>query len=363
MPRHRRRRDLGPIVGEDARPGAVQLGERNEVVLLDARRRRRHRAPVELVHAGGRLGSARTRMVEPVPVAPRVRAQKEPALFRQPHREAARAEDERRRRRPRAAASRARRHARAGLSAHGDRTASPSYGGSRCPPTPAPPRVTRATQARRRAAPRSAAAAPRRRPGTRHETPRSRRAARRRSSRGASSRPAASPSRAPADGDRARARARRTRARPCRHLRRSKELGERERRLVLDVLDTHPLGPPEEHRVRVRGVDDVVDLDAEVVRGGDVLVRGVDEHGEMVQQRLLGRARLSRVELDPRPADLDARSARTAPGAAGAKPSDPYSSAVALGSCEKSATWSRSYSTSVSASTSPSRTPSRPTSK
>src|SRR3954453_12932282 len=90
------------------------------------------------------------------------------------------------------------------------------------------------------------------------------------------------------------------------------ELGQRERRLVLDVLNAPPLRAPEEHRIRVRGIDDIVDLDAELVRSSDVLVRGINEDGEMVQQRLLGRARLPRMELDPRPADLDARSPRAA---------------------------------------------------
>jgi alpha-beta hydrolase superfamily lysophospholipase len=46
---------------------------------------------------------------------------------------------------------------------------------------------------------------------------------------------------------------------------------------VLAVLDAHVLGLLKENRIRVRRVDDVVDLDAEVVRGRDVLVRGLDE--------------------------------------------------------------------------------------
>jgi hypothetical protein len=76
---------------------------------------------------------------------------------------------------------------------------------------------------------------------------------------------------------------------------------------VLDVLDPDVLGAAQEHRVRVRRVDDVVDLDAEVVRGRDVLVGGLDEDGEVVEQRPLGRARLAGMELDERAADFDAR--------------------------------------------------------
>ena len=90
------------------------------------------------------------------------------------------------------------------------------------------------------------------------------------------------------------------------------------------------------------GVDDVVDLDAEVVRGRDVLVRRVDEDREVVEQRLVGRARLAGMELDARAADLDARRARRAAARAGAKPSEPYSAAVSSGLAERSATWSRS---------------------
>src|SRR5438552_9914373 len=76
-----------------------------------------------------------------------------------------------------------------------------------------------------------------------------------------------------------------------------------ERRLVLDVLDANALRPAEEHRVGIGRVDDVVDLDAEVVRGRERLVGRVDEHGEMVQQGLLRHAGISGVELDPGAAD------------------------------------------------------------
>ena len=40
--------------------------------------------------------------------------------------------------------------------------------------------------------------------------------------------------------------------------------GQGEGRLVLDVLDLDPLRAPDEHGVRVRRVDDVVDLDPEL---------------------------------------------------------------------------------------------------
>jgi hypothetical protein len=60
-------------------------------------------------------------------------------------------------------------------------------------------------------------------------------------------------------------------------------LGQREARFVLDVLDPHPLGTPEEDRVRVRRVDDVVDLDPELFGLGDVLFGRVDKYREVVE--------------------------------------------------------------------------------
>ena len=82
---------------------------------------------------------------------------------------------------------------------------------------------------------------------------------------------------------------------------------ERERRLVLDVLDAHALRAPEERGEGVRSIDDRLDLDAEILRVGDHLVGGVDEHRQVVEQRPLGLAGLARVELDVGAADLDAR--------------------------------------------------------
>src|SRR5204863_3856274 len=86
-------------------------------------------------------------------------------------------------------------------------------------------------------------------------------------------------------------------------------LGQRELRLVLDVLDLHALGAPDEDGVRVGGVDDVGDLDAELARLGNVLVRRLDLDGKVVQERLLGIARLALVELDEGASCLDARRA------------------------------------------------------
>ena len=77
---------------------------------------------------------------------------------------------------------------------------------------------------------------------------------------------------------------------------------------MLDVLDAHAIGTPDEHCAGVGSVDDVVDH-AHVLGLGNVLVDGVDQHGEVVQQRLLGIAGLAGVEFDVRAADLDARMA------------------------------------------------------
>src|SRR5690348_2132952 len=88
--------------------------------------------------------------------------------------------------------------------------------------------------------------------------------------------------------------------------------GQGERRLVLDVLDAHALRTPDEDRVRVGGVDDVVDLEPELARLLDVLLGRLDAHGEVVQERTLRIAGLALVELDERPADLDPRLARRA---------------------------------------------------
>src|SRR3954454_20427818 len=89
-------------------------------------------------------------------------------------------------------------------------------------------------------------------------------------------------------------------------------LGQRERRFVLDVLDPNALRPPDEDRVRVGRVDDVVDLYPELLGLGDVLLGGVDEDCEMVQERSLRIARPALVELDEGPADLDPRLLRRA---------------------------------------------------
>ena len=72
---------------------------------------------------------------------------------------------------------------------------------------------------------------------------------------------------------------------------------------MLDVLDLHALGAQHEHGVRVRRVDDVGDLCGQLLR----VVRPVDEHGEVVQERSLRFGRIAGVELEKRTAELDAR--------------------------------------------------------
>src|SRR5215467_14287516 len=64
--------------------------------------------------------------------------------------------------------------------------------------------------------------------------------------------------------------------------------GQRERRLVLDVLDPNALGTTEEDRERVRSVDPAVDLDPEIPRGWFLLVGRIDEDGQVVEERLTG---------------------------------------------------------------------------
>ncbi len=81
---------------------------------------------------------------------------------------------------------------------------------------------------------------------------------------------------------------------------------------MLDVLDAHPIRAPEECRVRVRRIDDRLDLDALVAGVVDHSLCRVDEDGEMVQQRPLRLAWSTLVELDERPADLDLVGSRPA---------------------------------------------------
>src|SRR2546423_4593113 len=85
--------------------------------------------------------------------------------------------------------------------------------------------------------------------------------------------------------------------------------GQGERRLVLDVLDPHALRTPHEDREGVRGVDDVVDLDTEVPCGGEVLVGRLHEHSEVVEEWPFLRTGLAGLELDPRAAHLHPRTA------------------------------------------------------
>jgi hypothetical protein len=81
---------------------------------------------------------------------------------------------------------------------------------------------------------------------------------------------------------------------------------------VLDVLDPDALGPPHEDRVRIRRVDDALDLDAELLGLRNVLVSGVDEDGEVVEQWTLGLARIGGIEVDEGAADDDPRPTRRA---------------------------------------------------
>ncbi len=102
-------------------------------------------------------------------------------------------------------------------------------------------------------------------------------------------------------------------ARPARHgLRRSDETGhtgpgddevghgsdQREAGLVLDVLDADAVGPAEEHRERVRCVDDV--LDVEPARAGLLLdlPGAVHEEGQVVEERALALVRIPLAQLD-----------------------------------------------------------------
>src|SRR5207244_6128341 len=91
-----RRDDVLTVLGEDARPAAVELRQRHEVLLADARRRRGHRTPVELLHAAGDGGAAAARQIEAAAVAPGIRAEKQATLRREPFPEASRRQHERR---------------------------------------------------------------------------------------------------------------------------------------------------------------------------------------------------------------------------------------------------------------------------
>ena len=75
---------------------------------------------------------------------------------------------------------------------------------------------------------------------------------------------------------------------------------QRERRLVLDVLEPHTLRAPHEERDRVRRVDDVVDLDAKLAGIRPVLLDRLDEHADVVQERTFGRRRRAGVNVEER---------------------------------------------------------------
>ena len=134
------------------------------------------------------------------------------------------------------------------------------------------------------------------------------------------------------------------RGRPSRAGDEDEHSGQREARLVLDVLDPHAVRAPDEDGERVRRVDEVVDLDAEVERPALVLVGRVDEHGQMIQERPLRRPGSPGDELDQAPPTAT-RGQPTA--GARPKPSRAVLRRGRPGSVARSATWSRSYSRSV----------------
>jgi hypothetical protein len=76
---------------------------------------------------------------------------------------------------------------------------------------------------------------------------------------------------------------------------------------VLDVLEPHALGKPDEDGERVGRVDEVLDLDVPLLGRSPVLFGGVDEHGQVIEQWSLGVSRVALVELDERAGDFDAR--------------------------------------------------------
>ena len=101
---------------------------------------------------------------------------------------------------------------------------------------------------------------------------------------------------------------------------------------MLDVLDADALRAPHEHCSRVGGVDDVVD-DVALLGLGDHRIDLVDEHRDVVQQRLVRLTGIAGMKLDVRPADLDARMA-FADGSTELNPRSVYSFAVPAGSAE-----------------------------
>ena len=140
---------------------------------------------------------------------------------------------------------------------------------------------------------------------------------------------------------RARSRARRRTARPCprRATTRVARSGERERRLVLDVLDADAVGPASGRRRRCSAASTTDSTSIPSALGpAPVLLGRLDEQAEVVQQRPLGRlGRLAVHEDEPRAADLD-RAQRRALQAVALEGRAPSRS----GSGVENATWSRS---------------------
>ena len=133
-------------------------------------------------------------------------------------------------------------------------------------------------------------------------------------------------------------------ARPCRRRRREPQLSEK-RRLVLDVLELTPSGPQTNTAYVFGRVDDVATSAprsravARALRPRRPARRG----GSAAVGRPPGVAVDELEERARRPRRVHAVDRRGA-----AKPSSCHAAAVAAGSLERRATWSRSYSTSVS---------------
>ena len=132
------------------------------------------------------------------------------------------------------------------------------------------------------------------------------------------------------------------------------QLVERERRLVLDVLDAHALRAPRGTRRTCSRRRRPTRPRYRAPAPRRVLVGRVDEHREVVEQRTLRRrrARLRETRRSAPPTSTRARAGAPRTRTARTPRPSPRDRA------SRSATWSRSYSTSVGASTSVIRSPS-----
>ena len=271
MPRDAQRRDLAPVVGEDARLAAVELRERDEVLLPDARRRRGHHAAVELVHARRACAAPRAS----------AKSRPSPSLHGFARRSSPRSRARRTGKPPVARSSGQLgvvRQRRLELDVTG-RLDEESRQRTRVVPAAGRERVLGVAPDR--------LGAERLEPAERLVEPLPDQPLEPLVAAGTFGAEALPLQMAPDDAGReehraarpvflSRARAARARARAVARPRRgppsprpatvTRNSGQGERRLVLDVLDPHALRAPDEDGERVRGVDDVVDLDAEVAR-------------------------------------------------------------------------------------------------